>query len=482
MHGPRRAVTLLAALASGCAAIAGLDDEPPSLAGAGFEAGARDGDAPDGGGPPGPAAPIELGNGTDGALTASGALVVNTYFRLLADAPQGARVVAVGDPRGAARASGARELRAGDLLLVWQASAVESIPLDPARASLSPWAAGRFELARAASVEGAAVTLDRPLTRMYTYQGAQLVRVPEHTTVDVPAGASLRAEPWDGQRGGVLALFATGAVTLTGALDATGAGLRGGIGADAPDTRTCDGEGPHPRHARKGEGHVLTAYTDPGRAGRARAEVGGGGGVCLNSGGGGGGHRGGGGGGGRSFAGTAGDTDGDRAVGGLGGAGVDYAPEERRLVLGGGGGAGHANNDKTPHGGAGGGAIYVRAFAIAGQGELLARGAPGTNADDDGAGGGGAGGAVLIELREALACRLLSVAGGAGGDVRQDIGPGGGGGGGDVHARAREIACPFDLSGGGGGKNVAPTPAAERGAGSGEGGREARGAPFGGPT
>jgi hypothetical protein len=79
---------------------------------------------------------------------------------------------------------------------------------------------GHYEVVTVSSINGAAVTLSKPKTLFYGADpgsdagigagaGAQRVvlqRIPVLGAVSIPAGATLLASPWDGQRGGVLAL------------------------------------------------------------------------------------------------------------------------------------------------------------------------------------------------------------------------------------------------------------------------------------
>ena len=450
---PRPWLFALLALTTGCALIAGISDAPPPSGGGELADAAGDAEAAGETNAP-PAAPIDLGTGKDGVLAPSGEEVVNTYYPLLSDGLPGQTKLVVGDGRGAAVDGKPREIGPGDLLLVWQSVAGEALPAGDASLPLAPWSVGRWELVRATLKNGATIDIDRPLAQSYAFAGAQVVRVPEYTEVRVDDGRSVRPESWDGRSGGVVAFFATGAVTLTGAVHADGRGLRDGQGKDANEKRACTGDGPNPDFALKGEGLRRDTYGDSANAGRARVNIGGGGGVCLNSGGAGGGHRGGGGNGGKSYGGASGDpTDGNRDVGGIGGAAVEYAAVDR-LVMGGGGGAGHANNNQTPSGGRGGGVVLIRAASIGGAGELRAQGGAGRSGGNDGAGGGGAGGAVILQLRGALACKKLAVTGGNGGDTTEDVGPGGGGGGGHVHVQSTSITCPIDVAGGAAGKST----------------------------
>ncbi|QRK06448.1 hemagglutinin [Archangium violaceum] len=379
---------------------------------------------------------FELGSGKDGELiiTSSG-VVLNRYARLTADAAEGTSTLTVADATGFA---------AGDLVLLHQSTGLSPAPDsgDQNPIDLGDGPVGRFEYARVASVsEGGVLGLTAPLLYGYAANLSQVVEVPEYTALEVSSGASLRAEPWDGGVGGILAMMVTGSLRNDGLITVDGAGFRGGAldlsyinlnectGLDTP----VDAGG-----AYKGEG--LVAGSAGTASGRGNLTHGGGGGICHNSGGGGGGHAGMGGQGGR-----AAPADNERDVGGLGGAPLVYLPYER-LVFGGGGGAGEGNNGANTGGGSGGGLMLIRAGNVQGQeGRFSAMGttAPG-KARDDGAGGGGAGGAISIRTAKRLECGLAEASGGPGGNVGEiafPVGTGGGGGGGVVFLQGSPLAC-----------------------------------------
>ena len=60
-------------------------------------------------------------------------------------------------------------------------------------------------------------------------------RVPHYDDVSIASGVTLSASDWSENGGGVLIFRAEGDVTISGTLDASGAGFRGGDGvATAP--------------------------------------------------------------------------------------------------------------------------------------------------------------------------------------------------------------------------------------------------------
>ncbi|MEO7112462.1 MAG: MYXO-CTERM sorting domain-containing protein [Polyangiaceae bacterium] len=357
----------------------------------------------------------------------------------------------------------------GDLVLIWQttglaaaASGVQTaIPLDGV-------ATGSFEYARVKSITANVVTLTNPIvsTSGFALGTSQMVKIPEYTSLSIGAAGSIVATPWDGSKGGIVAVFAQGTITNAGSIIADGAGLRGGVlknddkvfgcvAIDGPvvaGTAIVGGGGATfnalAGGAKKGEGLLPTGYstdivsaaTDPllnplyFTYGNGNVSNGGGGGDCHNSGGGGGGHGGVGGMGGETWAdetNLAGGAMGSRAVGGTGGASLTSAPVTR-ISMGGGGGAGE-ENDSTSHGGGnGGGAILIRANALTGAGAITANGVKPADSANDGAGGGGAGGAIVLRIATTAACGSIQALGGAGGSSAADHGPGGGGSGGVI--------------------------------------------------
>ncbi|HEX8437067.1 adventurous gliding motility protein AgmC, partial [Archangium sp.] len=388
-----------------------------------------------------------LGSGRNGSRRIEDTgVVLNRYARLTADAAVGTSLLTVSDSTG---------FVAGELVLVHQSTGLLPAPDSgeqrPLHLDGSP--VGRFEYARLASVAPGELRLSAPLLNGYAGNGAQVVAVPEFSELEVRTGASVRAEPWDGGTGGILAVLVTGRLRNDGLVTVEGAGFRGGDFLSHANLTGCTGldEPVASGGAYKGEGLVAGRFGTA--SGRGNLANGGGGGICHNAGGGGGGHAGLGGMGGRSAP-----VDGARAVGGLGGAPVVYPPYER-LLFGGGGGAGEGNNGEGTGGGAGGGLMLIRAGEVRGVGRFRAAGAtPPPTARDDGAGGGGAGGAISIRARQELECGAVEAPGGAGGDVGETsfpVGPGGGGGGGVVFLQGQPVVCSRSVLAGAPGRTAA---------------------------
>lgn len=313
-------------------------------------------------------------------------------------------------------------------------------------------------------------------------QTYQVVRVPRYNNVTLNIAGSA-VIPWNGSSGGIFAIDASGTITVTGTVNADGAGFRGGGrlsqtgsaiapilgvnfdyavgGAVGYDGEKGGGTVGTPQLVYNGSA-IITAPSDTmpgGSAARGAPGIAGGGGTDAdpqandyNSGGGGGANGGDGGLGGNNWSpneqSTAAEDSGavDPAhnvyqVGGLGG--VAFAPAASgRVVFGGGGGAGSINNNTNApfgaSGGSGGGMILIRAGTVSG-GTLSSNGARGVDADNDGGGAGGAGGSIVVTATNSIAGTTARANGGNGANTRvgtatttEKHGPGGGGGGGVI--------------------------------------------------
>ncbi|GAB4396990.1 MAG: hypothetical protein OHK0053_12380 [Microscillaceae bacterium] len=314
--------------------------------------------------------------------------------------------------------------------------------------------AGNYEFTEVTSLAGSGpvytLTL-QALNRSYDIAGAvQLVSVPQYDDVEV--AGTLTARAWNPTlgTGGILALEVSGVLTISGNIDVSGLGFRGGQ-PNATNQASCNNSttfvspdldtiaGRNQRHAQKGEG--IADYAQNGisgqNLGRGAIANGGGGGNSHNGGGGGGSNLSQGGNGGVGWLG-GGACSGLNSASGIGASSLFYDTIENRLFLGGGGGGGQQNNSHGSRGGHGGGILLIRAntlrtLAAAPVYGLLANGenAP-DNTGNDGAGGGGAGGVLFLEVNNfELNTTLQARAnGGNGGDVNTGNQHGGGGGGG----------------------------------------------------
>ncbi|HZI04214.1 MAG TPA: adhesin, partial [Archangium sp.] len=165
---------------------------------------------------------FDVGSGRDGPLTVTAAgTVINRHARVTGPIAPGDNVLLVAGTEG---------FGAGDLVMVLQVTGMvpEPLPGLTGPVELSRDAVGRWELVRLAAVGEGALTVSSPLVHSYAAQVTQVIRVPEYTHVRIQRDASLRAVPWNGGTGGVVAFLATGSVHNEGEITATGAGFRGG--------------------------------------------------------------------------------------------------------------------------------------------------------------------------------------------------------------------------------------------------------------
>lgn len=421
---------------------------------------------------------------SDGAITVSSSSILNTYY----PAPStnttvaaGATSIPVGSPNGAGAAT---PIAAGDLLLVIQmqgatinnGNTVAYGDGTTGRGATDYLEVGRYEYVRAqgpvsgGSVPVAGAGAGDGLINSYQRAAAtgaagartyQVVRVPVATTLSVTGAGSVVAAPWNGTSGGIVALDATGDVTLTGTLNASASGFRGGggrqLGGDGTASNTdyvrastlnvhgvkAEGLAGTSRYLYDGTATLVIGTADgypngdhargaPGNAGGGGTD-GNPGSNDQNSGGGGGGNGGQGGRGGNTWSSNL-----DR--GGLGGAA--FPPRSvTRVVLGGGGGSGARNNSANiqSSGGVGGGMVFLRSRStITGNGAtavVVADGGTGVTPANDGGGGGGAGGSAVVLAEGGLSSLTIRANGGNGTDADPSgsaHGPGGGGGGGFI--------------------------------------------------
>ena len=429
--------------------------------------------------------------GKDGDVTISGIQVVNEYASLSSSAAAGSAQLTVNSLAG-----NLPSLEAGDLILIYQAQGATISGVDSASygSITNLGSAGRYEFHTVKSIAGNTITLHdfggscTGLEFSYTTAGkAQVIRVPQYRNLTV--NGQITATPWDGTTGGVVAMTVSQTLTLSGSIDVSGQGFRGGATDNLTQrtgnsyfgyrsTSANDG-------AEKGEGIAgyRTELPSGQFYGRGAPANGGGGGNAHNAGGGGGSNgdngngwagqgvpdnsnaswaqawdldptlnastsQSGGGRGGYTYArgGNAlttapGDADWRfdfrRELGGLGGRPMTYDPSGR-LYFGGGGGAGDGNNNAAGAGGDGGGLVFVSAGLISGGGTIRADGNDGENTSpghNDAPGGGGAGGTIILQSGGAISASTLADGGDGGNQLitnDENEGPGGGGGGGVI--------------------------------------------------
>ncbi len=299
---------------------------------------------------------------------------------------------------------------------------------------------GKYEINQIDSISGNILFLKFKFVNLYYPTGGvlQLVSFPSYTSAAV--NDTLRAKPWDGETGGIVAFEAIN-VTLNAPIIASGMGFRGGATKSYNQceasglyndyfyalTSTTDANG-----GPKGEG--IVPFLSGRETGKGPQANGGGGGNNHKSGGGGGGHLGSGGQGGETnranFLRCPGRNPGLGGIS-LSSSGVD------QVFMGGGGGAGQNKEATDSKGGNGGGIVIIKAKTFEGNNKSITVAA--VNApisEGDGAGGGGAGGSIVLQVDAFTGNLSLDAKGGKGGNSRAipayDFGPGGGGAGGRI--------------------------------------------------
>ena len=418
--------------------------------------------------------------GNNGPVTTGG--VVNTYFSGSSSLSTGGTSISLGSSSGAATG-----ISPGDILLVIQmqhgtfnstntdaygngVAGDVANPSNPAPTAASGQtsvgATGVFEYIVATNTVGTGggtVNLAAGLQFSYFNTAAtagngqqtyQVIRVPQYAALTL--SGNITPAPWDGARGGVVALDVTGNINFSGfSVNVSGMGFRGGrgLGGGYTNPATHEFSTANTNSGFKGEGIMGTpinmwdglaivttgsGYPTANRSTGAPGNAGGGG--AHDSGGGGGANGGAGGHGGDEYCNICGYTpDGSSPnhtpgnTGGFGGGA--FTPTTTRLAMGGGGGGGADHNSVDPnrgHGGLGGGIALVRTGSVSGGGSINANGANAPAPSSTGnAGGGGAGGSVMIVSDNSLAGLTLTANGGIGGSVTNHA-PGGGGGGGVI--------------------------------------------------
>jgi PKD repeat protein len=315
---------------------------------------------------------------------------------------------------------------------------------------------GKHEINQIDSISGNIVFFRFKLLNDYfTTDGVcQMVSFPQFQTATVTD--TIRAKPWDGASGGIIAFEAT-TLTLNAPIVASEVGFRGGATKRYPD---CDGgffgytQYYYPLNAAnndnggpKGEGVALPILNK--ECGRGAQANGGGGGNNHKAGGGGGAHI--------ANGGNGGDNDRAdvfRCIGtnpGKAGKGLSNISVDQ-IFFGGGGGAGQNKEITDSKGGNGGGIVFIKATSINGNNKkIIAKGGSAKLSSGDGGGGGGAGGTIFIESKQITGTLTLETTGGVGGNSASgsgyDFGPGGGGAGGRIMIDAT-VAPTSVLTGG----------------------------------
>jgi len=438
--------------------------------------------------------------GIDGVGSISGAsTVVNEYTYLTSDAAVGATSITVNNNNLNTNGRfSTGPLAAGSLIMIiqMQGATINSAASDSTWGTITNYNnSGWYEFAEVESVSGTTtINLKCSLNNSYTASGnVQLVRVPRYSALTINSGGTLTGDTWDGTKGGIVAAEVQGNTVISGTINATGIGFRGGVLQNGSSSNTTGyAYTNEPSGGEKGESiagyEAVYDALDGGRYGRGAPANGGGGGNAINCGGGGGANSGnintyngngnpdptytsawnleysgfanstssGGGRGGYGAAagngldpltvppGNTGWGFGNRTnSGGKGGRPLDYSTG--RIFLGGGGGAGSEDQSNGGGGGAGGGICVLLSYGtIGGAGNILSNGenggtASGPSGEGDAPGGAGGGGTIILNSAGAISGISIQANGGAGGNQvltgtnpTESEGGGGGGGGGYI--------------------------------------------------
>ena len=146
--------------------------------------------------------------------------VINQYTKLVYIECTNNSAIQVENPRG---------FHVGDKILIvqMQGAAADRRDTSTFGSITANNNAGNYEIATIDEIHGYTFILHYELARTYTLSGiVQVVRVP--TYVNVVVSDTLKALPWNGSTGGVLALIATGQIVMNADMDVTGCGFREG--------------------------------------------------------------------------------------------------------------------------------------------------------------------------------------------------------------------------------------------------------------
>lgn len=446
--------------------------------------------------------------GRDGALTVTAAnTVVNGYskfrntYPVLAGATQ-IRVVSTGD----LTCLGCGALAAGDLLLIYQpqGAAIGTTDASTYGAVTSLGNAGRYEFVNVVSTQSqgrinvSQCSTPTNVGLRYAYNDvAQVIRVPQYSSVTINPGASIVAPAWDGSVGGVVAMTVNGPVVNNGTIDVSGRGFRGApkLTTAVADTcpadcvvtfRSTDTSGAE--GAEKGEGIAgFTVFSsgdyrayynaNNGRFGRGAPANAGGGGNSHNAGGGGG---------------ANGDSGATWSGYGLRPSGFDTTwaletsanstpgPPANWTTLAAGGGRGGyswSSNNVSPATNAPGASAWggdqrrevggrggrpVTNNPVGGRAYFGGGGGAGHSNDNNGGAGGAGGGLVIVLSAGEVSGGSILANGAPGGGVpsstsNNNDAPGGGGAGGTIILQAVTIRSTTLAANGGAGGNQVPT-------------------------
>lgn len=375
-----------------------------------------------------------IGNGSDGIASISG--IVNKYAAVITFSSQSTFSEFTVDTTSF--------FSKGDMVLVIQMQgAIVSLANTASYGSIQNFRnTGNYEYLIIDSVIGNTIRTTKTQKQYDSTGKIQLVKVPQYKTATVIGDVS--GLPWDGKKGGIIAIDATDTLILQAHILADGLGFRGGVPKN--DNTTSVDDTSYVKNSSlggmKGEGIAGRGDTS-GIMIYARGSIanGGGGSNNHNAGGGGGANAGCGGSGGWGYYSYL-----QPKASGIGGNTLSSAIGNGSIFMGGGGGAGQANDNFLSVPGNGGGILIITTEIIIGNNKkITANGTNGSNNNGyDGAAGGGAGGTILV-YANAVNNLNVTCKGGKGGDPKNFFNqhltaPGGGGGGGLIRFKDQATA------------------------------------------
>lgn len=275
--------------------------------------------------------------------------------------------------------------------------------------------AGTWQKNKIQSYTAGTITLESALNATYG-TGAQVLVLKQYSSVTVNSGKTWTAKAWNGTTGGILGFLCNGTITITGSINASGKGFRGGVTSNSNGGTQGEGTSGYAivtdnNNANGNGGGAGLYYSSTNR--------------CAA-----------GGGGGNGDAGSNGDNDSvPVSYFGIGG-NSSGANDLTTMTFGGGGGAGASDSSGIAGngtGGNGGGIIFISGITLTVSGSIVSSGSSGgtLNQGNDASGGGGAGGSILLKAQTAtLGTSLITATGGAGGGGSI---PGGSGSIGRIH-------------------------------------------------
>lgn len=328
---------------------------------------------------------------------------------------------------------------------------------------------GNYEFNYIKSKTGNIIELRNTILRQYDLPNGkvQLVRVPYYLNADFGSQV-LTCLPWDGSKGGILAINVRDTVKLNAAIDVSGRGFRGGADpfSNPGSTYYCYENNffyPVNPDLASGKGEGIATISDAKSFGKGALANGGGGGNSHNSGGGGGSNGNPGGYGGYSYEGAPCNATVPFDNRGIMGYALNYNNTQNKIFLGGGGGAGHSNNPEAfeSKGGNGGGVVIITADKIqANSNKIISNGNDGLACGSagsgchEGMGGGGAAGTILLNINTYIDNTGIENKGGKGADMTSTgnlkVGPGGGGSGGITWIKQNTTPANLSIASNGG--------------------------------